>query len=494
MAETPSSPTAIITELDDDSLALCTNYLNLRDITNMAMTCKFFKRVAYSDSVWHRLFSEKWPKQVMSGSSQSSTRREAYLARHAAVQQFKFADPLMSEFYADAKPFSHVLLQRNHIIFSQGSTIQTLMVDSLLRGEDSVVTLNDHNARITCMRLYSLNEASNLQSDTEKSESVLVTSSCDHSIRIWGKYSCHRRFWGHRCPVTTLSDKLLGDESSKVFASGGEDGTVRLWSLISSGKRQQNLKATLHGHERPVKLISVAWHKPSLLVTVAKDSKIRVWDSTALSTTRSPCCVGMTSVSGSPVSIKCYESLLYIASSNSVLAIDLRTMKKAFTAAECQPELRSFDLLPSKYLVCTGLDNRALLWDIRKSQKIQKPEPWAELGGHGGPVTHVHMDPYKIVTGGAYDFNARVWDTQTGARTNSLTCCSCYPERSNAFCGCACMAVDGARVVTASSCEVGLLRFRDFADASYSVPSYDDDDLASKFWHTNSSSDSEPED
>lgn len=51
----------------------------------------------------------------------------------------------------------------------------------------------------------------------------------------------------------------MGDGSGKVFASGGEDGAVRLWSLSSTGKRgQQALRATLYGHTKPVKLMSVA--------------------------------------------------------------------------------------------------------------------------------------------------------------------------------------------------------------------------------------------
>lgn len=71
--------------------------------------------------------------------------------------------------------------------------------------------------------------------------------------------SSFRCFKGHNGPVSTLSDKLLGDVGSKVLASGGEDGTVRLWSLSSSGKRGQHApNATLHGHEKPIKLLSVA--------------------------------------------------------------------------------------------------------------------------------------------------------------------------------------------------------------------------------------------
>lgn len=59
----------------------------------------------------------------------------------------------------------------------------------------------------------------------------------------------------------------MGEGSGKVFASGGDDGTVRLWSLNLNGKRGQHaLRATLYGHGKPLVLMSVAgyglvsWH------------------------------------------------------------------------------------------------------------------------------------------------------------------------------------------------------------------------------------------
>lgn len=62
--------------------------------------------------------------------------------------------------------------------------------------------------------------------------------------------------------MLSLSNKLLGEDNSKILASGGDDGTVRLWSLNSSGKRgQQALKATLYGHEKPVNLMVVAGYE-----------------------------------------------------------------------------------------------------------------------------------------------------------------------------------------------------------------------------------------
>jgi WD40 repeat protein len=70
---------------------------------------------------------------------------------------------------------------------------------------------------------------------------------------------CLQCFKGHNGPVSSLSNELLGEDSSSILASGGQDGTVRLWSLRSSSEEEDRyLKATLHGHEKPVELMSVS--------------------------------------------------------------------------------------------------------------------------------------------------------------------------------------------------------------------------------------------
>ena len=73
--------------------------------------------------------------------------------------------------------------------------------------------------------------------------------------------------------------------------------------------------------------------------------------------------MGRTSVPGSPVNMKCHESLLYVAAGSSVTAVDLRTMERVITAAVHQPKLYSFDIVPSKSLICTGGDGR---YDMKK--------------------------------------------------------------------------------------------------------------------------------
>ncbi|XP_065620856.1 uncharacterized protein LOC112011713 [Quercus suber] len=123
-----------ITELDVDSLAHCANYLdNLQDLSNLAMSCKYLKRVAYSNSIWLRWFREHWPQQVPSNSSQPLEVREAYLARRTALQKFKFFDPFVDDTFALYKPCNHILLEKNTLTFSQGPVIEIGKIDNILR-------------------------------------------------------------------------------------------------------------------------------------------------------------------------------------------------------------------------------------------------------------------------------------------------------------------------------------------------------------------------
>ncbi|PKH69521.1 hypothetical protein CRG98_050112, partial [Punica granatum] len=180
-----TEPATSITDLDVDALAHCTSYLSLQDVSNMAMSCKFLNRVAYSDLVWHRLYREQWPQQLPP--SFTSGVREAYLDRVSALQQFKFVDPLVADFYTDAKPYQHILLDKNLMVLSQGSSIQMMKIDSFLHGRDFVLLLNDHKARVTCTRLFPFNETSLSRSESQSKEKILVSSSSDHSIRLWWK-------------------------------------------------------------------------------------------------------------------------------------------------------------------------------------------------------------------------------------------------------------------------------------------------------------------
>ncbi|OAY63670.1 F-box/WD repeat-containing protein sel-10 [Ananas comosus] len=451
-------------DLDADALAHCARLLGPRDVAAMAMASKPLRAAAYSDSVWSRLFTERWP--YICASSGALGVREQYIRRHTALQQMKFDDPLECYFTGYSISPSHIMLDRNDIFVAQGSIVQRLTLD--LPGALPVAceTLRYHGSRITCMRLFPIINTSLFRNEAQNDENVLGRS--------------HRCFKGHNGPITALSDKLLGDGRSKVLASGAEDCTIRLWSLTSSGKIHP-LTLTYHGHEKPLSFLSVAWHKASLLVSISKDSKVRVWDTSASSSSSSSSCVGSTSLSGSPIAMKCYESLCYIASGFQVTVIDLRTMRKAFTAAVHGPKMYSFEMLPSKWLICTGGEDKAMLWDIRRSQ--ESPKCVAELDSNSR-VALLHMDPYKVVTGGPFDYHVNVWETGTGALANTLDCR--VPGEPEKVYGLSAMAVAGCRIVTGGCADdPGALYYRDFTNCSVPVSSPGPDSV-SKFWEPRS--------
>ncbi|KAL3723251.1 hypothetical protein ACJRO7_035436 [Eucalyptus globulus] len=379
------------------------------DCLNMVMSCKFLTRVAYSDPTW------PWH---LPASFKTGVRR-AYVDRPSALKQLKFVDPSVI-YDCTRTPCNGILMDKNHVVLDQGSGLRTLKSDSSAGRWESIVDLNRHKAEVTCG------------------------------------------------PVLTLSDKLIGEGKGKVLASGGEDGTVRLWSLAS---RKQALKSIFYGHEKPVKFTSVARHRTSLLVSFSTDSEIRIWDADALPAIGSSCCVGMASVSGAPVNMKCHESLLYVAADSLVTIIDLRTIQRVSTAA-----------LPKK-----EKKKEATLWDVRKNQGQSKPVPIVELDGQSGPVAHLHMDPYKIVTGGPEDDYANVWEADTANQVNSLI--SGGLDEWSSTSGCSAIAMDGCCIVTASSgLQYGLVRLRDFTSAEHPDSQYLDEHT-SKVWYPYSYSD-----
>ncbi|CAN1845148.1 hypothetical protein LINPERHAP1_LOCUS37736 [Linum perenne] len=215
--------------------------------------------------------------------------------------------------------------------------------------------------------------------------------------------------------------------------------------------------------------------------------KVRVWDTSISTAVRSSCCLGMISVPGVPVDMKSCESLLYIASGSSVVTIDLRSMQKVGVPAMYQSNLLSFAMVPSKPLFCTGGIGKGMLWDIRRNQETVRPQPVAELDGHTGPITQLHADTYKIVTGGPEDSRINIWEADNGTQTNSLLCCGSEDAEAEAEAdssGCLGMAVDGTRLVTAATSgeEYGLIRFREFLHATVPVSSVHDEENSSKFW------------
>ncbi len=106
---------------------------------------------------------------------------------------------------------------------------------------------------------------------------VAITGDADGAIRLWGAHEAER---GHRTgPMTghagqVLALAMIQMDGASFVASGGEDGTVRIWAL----ERHAAL-GTLVGHEGPVAALAVVERDSHPLVASAgEDGTVRLWD------------------------------------------------------------------------------------------------------------------------------------------------------------------------------------------------------------------------
>lgn len=298
-----------------------------------------------------------------------------------------------------------------------------------------------------------------------------------------------RTLRGHQGPVSTLADQLVGKQGSPpVLASGGTDGTVRLWSLSYSNnsRGRSPLLATLHGLEPTIKELAVAGHNPALLISAAKDAKLRVWDVMVTpSSAGVGACVGTTkgTFEGIPVGLKSVDSICYVGGGTTIKAVDLRTMCTVATVASHASGVLTFSVSPSGTGICTGgSDKIAKLWDLRMVG--ESPTPWAVLGNHMGSVHRLHYDSYKVITGGTADRHVRVWNAETGEEISAID----STISSSTGTGVSAFAANGGKLVTGTCGEdPGFVRFQDFSNCvNPLVDSRTDVSLehhnCSKFW------------
>ncbi|KAM0792413.1 hypothetical protein ACM66B_005091 [Microbotryomycetes sp. NB124-2] len=104
------------------------------------------------------------------------------------------------------------------------------------------------------------------------SESYL-TGSADNTIKLWNGERCTQTFRGHTQAVRALAKLGLSAGSPDLFASAGNDATIRVWSL-KTGETVH----TLYGHDSFIYSLSpLPESLGSGLVSSGEDRSVRVW-------------------------------------------------------------------------------------------------------------------------------------------------------------------------------------------------------------------------
>jgi WD40 repeat protein len=233
----------------------------------------------------------------------------------------------------------------------------------------------------------------------------LVSGSGDGTARFWdaGYPGTPRLLTGHHGAVWTVSI----DASGRTMATGGEDGTVRIWPLTGTRSTGTGAPRVLTGPAAPVEGVAVSPDGGSV-AAASDDGTVRFWDlGTGRTKVLGPFTGTMWSVAflpdGRVVSAGDDGNVRIWDPSGTGRVAELRGHEGAVRAVAAAPDGRT--------VASAGRDGTVRLWDASAAT------PGRVLRGHrGGLVWRVAFSPDgRHLASGGDDGTIRIWDV-TGHR------------------------------------------------------------------------------
>jgi WD40 repeat protein len=194
---------------------------------------------------------------------------------------------------------------------------------------------------------------------------VIVSGSHDHTVRIWEtEQPIGHPLAGHSDTVMALATAL----DAAWLASGGWDGTVRIWDAVTG----QPVGDPLTGHTGVVWAVAAGRAGGRDVIVSVGDHTVRIWDPV----TKQP--------TGEPIT----------------------------TSAGPGQHAVAMGRIADRDVIVVGWYERVRIWDAVTGQPIGEP-----LAGHTDTVWEVAVGRAggrDVIVSGSHDHTVRIWDAVTG--------------------------------------------------------------------------------
>ncbi|XP_074647649.1 transducin beta-like protein 3 isoform X2 [Tubulanus polymorphus] len=252
--------------------------------------------------------------------------------------------------------------------------------------------------------------------DCNRVDDILVSSAKDNSVRVWKYESETRSFkcvaigYGHTHAVNALAISRL---SASFVVSGGEDLTLKLWSLSNivdyvDGEQPVALNAqiTERSHDKDINYIAVS-PNDKLAVSASQDKTAKIWQLPELKLVgvlrghkRGVWCTQFSPVDQAVVTSSADCTI-------KVWALSDFTCVKTFQGHESSVLKVSF-VTRGMQLLSSGSDGLVKLWTIKSNECVKS------FDEHDGKIWAMAVsEKENVVATGADDSNIILWKDVT---------------------------------------------------------------------------------
>ncbi|KAM9269101.1 katanin p80 WD40 repeat-containing subunit B1 isoform 1-T1 [Cariama cristata] len=199
---------------------------------------------------------------------------------------------------------------------------------------------------------------------------------------------------------SNVSSLVLGKNSGRLLATGGDDCRVNIWSV-----NKPNCIMSLTDHTTPIESLQMNMSE-ELIVAGCQSGSIRVWDLEAAKILRT-----LLGHKASICSLDFHPFGNFVASGSldaNIKLWDVRRKGCVFRYKDHTEAVRCLRFSPDgKWLASAADDHTVKLWDLAAGKII------FEFAGHTGPVNIVEFHPSEyLLASGSSDRTVRFWDLE----------------------------------------------------------------------------------